>query len=121
MSARHVLVVDDEADFCDFVEEVARGLGYHTVKVTDPRDFFTAFDRFRPDTVVLDMVMPEFDGFDIVRWLIDQQQKVRLLIVTGYSPLYAKSAQLQSLARGLDAVKTFTKPRSVSKLRAALI
>ena len=70
--------------------------------------------------IVIDMVMPELDGFDLVRWLVEQKSHAKLLLVTGHNPQYAKSAQIQSAAKGISKVKTFTKPVSVSKLRAAL-
>ena len=117
---RRLLVLDDEPDFCDFVAQVAEGAGYETQKVTDPLKFKQAYQSFGPDTIVIDMVMPELGGFEIVNWLIEQKCTAKVLIVTGYNPVYARSAQLQSSAKGLPKVKTFTKPVSVSKLRAAL-
>jgi len=118
--AKRLLIIDDEPDFCDFVAEVAEGVGYETRKVTDPLQFEQAYLSFDPGTIVIDMVMPEIDGFEIVNWLIEQKCTAKVLIVTGYNPVYARSAQLQSSAKGLPRVKTFTKPVSVSKLRAAL-
>ncbi len=115
-----LLIIDDEPDFCDFVAQVAEDVGYETRKVTDPLKFEQAYRSFDPSTIVIDMVMPEIDGFEIVNWLIEQKCTAKVLIVTGYNPVYARSAQLQSSAKGLPKVKTFTKPVSVSKLRAAL-
>jgi two-component system response regulator MprA len=112
--------MDDESDFCDFVEIVARGLDYKVTKIVDSRRFKEAYLRCRPDVIVLDMVMPEPDGPDLIRWLIAEGSEAKVLIVTGYNPQTAKSAHLQSAARGHLRVKTFTKPVSVSKLRAAL-
>ena len=120
MAEQRLLVVDDVPEFCDFVAQVATDMGITTEKLSDPRQFKDVFARFQPDTLVLDMVMPELDGFEIIKWLIEERCQVKLLIVTGHNPLYAKSAQLQSAAKGLAEVKTFTKPVSVSKLRAAL-
>ena len=117
---RRLLIVDDEPDFCDLVGDVAEGLGYAVTKVVDSRRFKEAYLEFCPHVVVLDMVMPKPDGFDLVKWLIGQRSNAKLLIVTGYNPGHAKSAQLQSAARGLLQVKSFTKPISISKLRAAL-
>jgi len=117
---KRLLVIDDEPDFCDFVAQVAEGVDYETRKVTDPHRFKQVYRSFDPGTIVIDMVMPDLDGFEILNWLIEQKCTAKVLIVTGNNPVYARSAQLQSSAKGLPQVKTFTKPVSVSKLRAAL-
>ena len=117
---KRLLVIDDEPDFCDFVADVAEGVGYETRKVTDPLEFKEAYHSFNPVTIVIDMVMPDLGGSEIIGWLVEQKCKAKVLIVTGYSPINARSAQLQSSAKGLPQVKTFTKPVSTSKLRAAL-
>ena len=117
---KRLLVIDDEPDFCDFVADVAEDIGYETRKVTDPLEFKQTYLAFDPVTIVIDMVMPELDGFEILNWLAEQKCRAKVLIVTGYSPINARSAQMQSVAKGLPKVKTFTKPVSTSKLRAAL-
>ena len=120
MTGKRLLIMDDEPDFCEFVADVGEDLGYQVTKVTDPRQFKGNYRDVDPDTIVIDMVMPELDGFDLVRWLVEQKSHAKLLLVTGHNPQYAKSAQIQSAAKGISKVKTFTKPVSVSKLRAAL-
>ena len=62
MTAKRLLIMDDEPDFCDFVATVGEGLGYQATKVTDPRKFKTVYAEIQPDCVVIDMVMPELDG-----------------------------------------------------------
>jgi CheY-like chemotaxis protein len=120
MTDKRLLIMDDEPDFCDFVGHIGESLGYRVTKVTDSRKFERAYRDTNPDMIVIDMVMPELDGFDLVNWLVDQKSRAKLLIVTGHNPLYAKAAQIQSAAKGVGQVEAFTKPVSVSKLRAAL-
>ena len=60
------------------------------------------------------------DGFELLKWLVAEKSTAKIVIVTGHNPHYAKAAQLQSVAKGLSQVKSFTKPISVRKLRAAL-
>jgi CheY-like chemotaxis protein len=120
MTDKRLLIMDDEPDFCDFVGHIGESLGYRVTKVTDSRKFKVAYRETNPDMIVIDMVMPELDGFDLVNWLVDQKTEAKLLIITGHNPLYAKAAQMQSTAKGVGQVEAFTKPVSVSKLRAAL-
>ena len=120
VSQKRILVLDDEVDFCNFVEEVARDLGHATRTLTDPRMFAAAFNEFKPDIVVLDIVMPEMDGFDILRDLFTENQSIKLVIVTGQSPTYIKAAELLTLARGHSEITTFHKPVSVEALRTVL-
>ena len=120
MTEKHLLIMDDERDFCDFVGHIGESLAYQVTKVTDSRKFKVAYRETNPDMIVIDMVMPELDGFDLVNWLVDQKTEAKLLIITGHNPLYAKAAQMQSTAKGVRQVKAFTKPVSVSTLRAAL-
>jgi len=120
MTAKRLLIVDDEPDFCDFVATVGEGLGSEVATVTDPMRFAAAYRAAEPDVVVVDMVMPNLDGFELLQWLVAEKSEARIVIVTGHNPHYAKAAQLQSVAKGLSQIKSFTKPISVSKLRAAL-
>lgn len=121
MSAKRLLVCDDEADFGDFVRAVAEPMGYEVEVVTRATRFSDAYERFRPSVVLLDMVMPEMDGTEIIRWLSRRgPSAARVIIASGFTPKYAEMARLIGEANGLLRVATLAKPIGVEALRGAL-
>jgi CheY-like chemotaxis protein len=120
MNERRLLVVDDEPDFAQFVSSAARELGYVTHICTQSKEFRRIYAEFAPTHIVLDVVMPDIDGIEIMQWLATQGSTARVVITTGYNPQYAKMAGLVGADRGLQAVKTLTKPVRLADLRAAL-
>ena len=74
----------------------------------------------KPDVVLMDMVMPEMDGNELVLWLMEQQYDSNLIIMTGYNPDYAKDARLLAEFKGLRSVITLIKPIRLDKLREVL-
>lgn len=120
MSQKNILIIDDEPKFATFVGRVAAPLGYHVEVTTHGRAFQAAFQRHKPDFVVIDMVMPEIDGNELILWLVEQGYRGDLVIITGYSPDYAVNARLLAEYKGLRSVRTLSKPVSVVRLREAL-
>ena len=120
MPAKRLLIVDDEPKFATFVSKVAGRLGYDVEVTTHARDFQAAYERATPDTIVMDMVMPEIDGNELVLWLVERGCTADLIIITGYSPDYAVNARLLAEFKGLRSVTSLSKPVSVSRLREVL-
>jgi len=120
MAKPKLLVMDDEAMFGDFVEDVATGLGYEVLALSEPGKFIDTFNAFRPDTIILDMVMPVFDGAEITRWLAAEKFAGKLIIVTGYNPQYSKIAKALGELGGLLSVVRLSKPVRLEELRAVL-
>lgn len=120
MTDKRLLVVDDEPEFGEFVRKVAVELGYEVRVTTNGKAFQQAYQELQPTTIVLDMVMPEMDGNELVLWLMKQHYDANLLIITGYSPDYAKDAKRLAEFKGLRSVSTLTKPIRLAKLREAL-
>ncbi len=121
MNEKRLLVVDDEPEFGEFVRKVAVDLGYEVQVTTNGRAFQKAYENLQPTTIVLDMVMPEMDGNEIVLWLMQQQYASNLIIITGYSPDYAADAKQLAEFKGLRSVTTLTKPIRLAKLREVLM
>lgn len=120
MPQKRLLIVDDEPRFAAFVERVAEPLGYSVEITTHGREFQAAYRRELPDVVVIDMVMPEIDGNELVLWLVDQNCSADIIIITGYHPDYAVNARLLAEFKGLRSVSTLSKPINVARLRDAL-
>ena len=120
MTAKRLLVVDDEPEFGEFVRKVATDLGYEVRVTTNGKAFQAAYHELQPTTVVLDMVMPEMDGNEVVLWLMKQRYNANLIIITGYSPDYATDAKRLAEFKGLRSVTTLTKPIRLAKLREVL-
>jgi len=120
MSAKRLLVVDDEPKFAAFVGKVADRLGYDVEITNHGREFQAAYRRKRPDTMVVDMVMPDIDGNELILWLVEQECKEDLIIITGFSPDYAVNARMMAEFKGLRSVTTLSKPVTVARLREAL-
>jgi CheY-like chemotaxis protein len=121
MPDKRLLVCDDEADFAEFVRAVAEPLGYDVEIVTRSTRFSDAYERFRPTVVLLDMVMPEMDGTEIIRWLSARgAAATRVIIATGFTPKYAEMARVIGEASGLLRVSTIAKPVGLEALRGVL-
>ena len=120
MSEKRLLVVDDEPEFGEFVRKVAADLDYEVRVTTNGKAFQNAYHELQPTTVVLDMVMPEMDGNELVLWLLQQHYAANLIIMTGYSPDYATDARRLAEFKGLRSVTTLTKPIRLAKLREVL-
>lgn len=115
-----LLVVDDEASFGEFVVEVAEQLGYTAKAVTSGAAFKSEFGAFQPSVCVIDMVMPELDGLQLVEWLGKQDHIPRTIVVSGYNPYYLRLANLVGQGRGVHVVATLKKPVSLAMLRKAI-
>ncbi|MBT4043426.1 MAG: response regulator [Rhodospirillaceae bacterium] len=118
-AGKRLLVMDDEPDFADFVKRTAEGLGYDVSALSDPNLFKNAYGAFQPDVIVLDMVMPDIEGIELVQWLAQQGCEARILVVTGYNPNYSKMALGLGEVGGLK-VEPHQKPISLADLRKAL-
>ena len=120
MTARRLLVVDDEPGFRELVRNVAVELGFAVEETSDAAAFKRVHDAFDPTVVVVDIVMPDVDGTELVRWLAERRSTARVVVVTGYDPKYAELASKLGDALGLRSSLSLTKPVALADLRAAL-
>jgi CheY-like chemotaxis protein len=114
-----VLVVDDTIDILTLVQGVARRMGLVTETINSGLQFMTAFVRFKPDIVVLDMMMPDIGGIEIVHWLADVGYAGRRVIMSGYAD-HERLDRALADAGGQMAVAFLPKPFRIAGLKAAL-
>ncbi|MBL8839721.1 MAG: response regulator [Alphaproteobacteria bacterium] len=120
MTPRRLLVCDDEPDIRTLVRDVAEAMGYVVEEVSDSRKCAARASTFAPDVVVLDIVMPDVDGIEVVRGLAELAFRGRILLISGFNPSYARAADMLARSRGLFDIRVLSKPLPLAELRAAL-
>lgn len=120
MPEKRLLVCDDEAAVGRFVHNVAAALGYEVRITTSGEELMRIYDDFQPTIILLDMVMPDVDGNEVIIWLANRGCTARLIIMTGYHPDYAGHAKILARYKGLGPVMTLDKPFGVEELASAL-
>ena len=103
---RKVLIADDEQHILDTVSAYLRQDGFEVITVRNGRDAVYAFRHEKPDLVILDVMMPEMDGWTAAR-LIRKESDVPLLFLTARVD---ETDQLIGLEIGAD--EYVTKPFS---------
>lgn len=81
-TARRVLVVDDEENIRFLVESALQLHGMTTLGVADGSAALDAVGEFRPELIVLDVMMPGLDGFDVVKRLRDSGVRTPVIFLT---------------------------------------
>ena len=62
----NVLVIDDDPNARDLMRATLKGIGIDAVCAQDGRDALRNIDQLRPDAIILDLMMPVFDGFQVL-------------------------------------------------------
>jgi DNA-binding response OmpR family regulator len=112
--AHKVLIVDDEPNIVASLEFLMARQGYETLVVADGEQVLAAVEKFRPDLVLLDVMLPHRDGFEVCQQLRAsgyRTTKIVMLTAKGRESEVAKG-----IAVGADAY--VTKPFSTRELVA---
>ncbi len=120
MSKKRLLIIDDDKDFGEYVRQAAEEAGFEVDVTTRARDFKESFESFNPDVIMLEVVMPDVDGIELINWLSEQGCTARLIIVTGYSPKYAEMARTLSVAKGMTFAIAVSKGIFIAEIREIL-
>jgi DNA-binding response OmpR family regulator len=115
---RRVLVVDDNDDICLLLEELLKGAGYSVETARDGRAALRAFHETPADLVVLDLSMPELDGFETLERLRDLSDAPVILLTARSSEI----DKVRGFRAGADdyVVKPFGRQELLARIEALL-
>jgi CheY-like chemotaxis protein len=66
-----VLVVDDNPDMADLYRRSTEGTSYHIVHIAEGKDLFATIEKAKPDVIVLDVMLPDIDGWKLLMHLYE--------------------------------------------------
>ena len=116
-----VLVVDDDAEVAQFIEDNLRGEGYDVQTAVDGAEAMTLIDTRLPDLVLLDVLLPKLDGFEVCRRLRADPATANLPIIMLTSAT-AAADRVAGLTVGADdcLAVPFDTVELLSRVRATL-
>ena len=114
---RRILIVDDEAGFTRLLKLTLEGTKRYIVREeNDGSQALAAARHFRPDLILLDIVMPKVDGGDVARQITSDPilKKVKIIFLT------AIVSQKEVGAGGIGGFPFMAKPVSLAALTAMI-
>ena len=114
-----VLVVDDQESITDLVATALRYEGFRVAVAATGRDAVNAVGTFRPHLVILDVMLPDFDGFEVQRRLNNERLDMPVLFLTARD---ATEDKVRGLTMGADdyVTKPFSLEELIARVRAVL-
>jgi two-component system OmpR family response regulator len=113
--AHRVLVVDDEPNLAEVLTMALRFQGFTVETAANGRDALAAVGRFKPHLMVLDVMLPDMDGFEVAARLGAQRAGVPIIFLTARD---ATEDKIRGLSGGGDDY--MTKPFSLEELVARI-
>jgi DNA-binding response OmpR family regulator len=114
---RQVLVIDDNRELAFGLRLLLRGRGYRVMLAHDAGEGLAAAERAHPDVVLLDIGLPDMDGFEVARRLrrLPGLNGVRLVAMSGYG-----GEEQHRLSREAGIDQYLIKPVALDALEGAM-
>ena len=119
MFENKLMIIEDDEKIADLIRRVAFEIGFDTRIAHNNLSFIPVFEEFKPDILVLDILMPGMDGFEVIQFLHGRGSKVRVIILSGDEYFREMAAKFGD-GLGLNIDITLAKPFRIHELRLAL-
>jgi len=118
MRETSILVVEDEPSIAEVVSLYLKRAGYRVSLASDGQAALQQMEHQMPDLLILDLMLPRVDGYEIARW-VREQSDTPMIMLTARREEYDRIAGLEM---GADdyVVKPFSPQELVSRVRAVL-
>jgi DNA-binding response OmpR family regulator len=115
---KKILLIDDEPEILEICRDYLKASGYDVVTAKDGGQGLSTFRRERPDLTVLDLMLPEMDGFDVCR-AIRRESNVPIIMLTARVD---ETDKLIGLELGADdyMTKPFSPRELVARIKVVL-
>ena len=110
----HILVVEDQVDTAEMLTSYFEAQGYNVTSVGWGKDALAFVENVTPDLVVLDIRLPDIDGYEVYRSLRDRRRTEHVPVIF-LTERRKRGDKLEGL--GLGAADYITKPFDVQELR----
>ena len=113
-----VLIVDDDSNICEVLNMYLQSSGYDTKIAYDGRAAQEYFEMYRPDLVLLDVMLPNIDGIDVLKW-IRKEYSTPVIMLTAKGDTFDK---VLALELGADdyVVKPFEPKELMARVKAVM-
>ena len=114
-----LLVVEDEPNILELLSASLRYAGFDVVTAAAGTEAVQAAQRHRPDLIVLDVMLPDMDGFDVIRRLRGGGARIPVVFLTARD---ATEDKIRGLTLGGDdyVTKPFSLEEVIARIRAVL-
>lgn len=117
-AGQRVLVADDVPDIAEFVQKVLAREGYETAVAADGEETLQLLDSFRPELVILDIMLPKVHGMDILKDISLRPEADRPgVIVCTAKTFKAEMDQAKELGAFAVLAKPFGRPELIERVR----
>lgn len=118
MNQPRLLVVEDDSCMADLICLLAQEAQFNA-SICEGAHFTAIYQQWKPDVILLDILMPGMDGFEILRYLHQQQSRARVVLLS-VSERYRQTAELMGLELNLLIAANIAKPFHASDLQRLL-
>ncbi len=118
MSDIKILVVDDDSNICELLRLYLEKEGFIAVTASDGEQALAVFETEKPDLILLDVMMPRLDGWQVCRE-IRKKSQCPIIMITAKGELFDR---VLGLELGADdyVVKPFETKEVIARIRAVL-
>lgn len=121
MNKPKLLIVDDEPDMAEFVGEVAEDLDFESIIAFNAADCLELAKTENPVAIVMDVVMPNMDGVELVKELGELVTGLPIIVMSGYEQLYTDMVNTLADNAGLIILGKLQKPFTAGQLEPLLL
>ena len=115
-----LLIVDDEPDMVEFVGDVAEEMGFACSSASSAKECLDLFESINPAAIVLDVVMPDMDGSELLQALAKRNCTAPIIAMSGYQKMYLDILESLATEHNTVVVGTLSKPFPASELSRLL-
>lgn len=112
-----VLIVDDDESVRELIEFIVKKEGFRTEKAADGEEALNKARAVNPDLILLDLMLPKFGGFEILRELqADETGSIPIVIITGRYTDRSTSDMIKQEPNVRDFIEKPVKPQVLTAL-----
>ena len=112
----HALAVDDDPNFLSALTEIGEQIGFEMTTVTTLEEAREEFSQHIPDVVLMDLMLPDGSGFELLRDLDSAAASTEVILITGHADV---DSAVEALRMGVTDY--LVKPIDIGRLRSILM